>query len=169
MFRRLLFLLALSIGGALILRAYVVEAIVIPTGSMEPTIFTGAHGFVNKLAYRKKGPARGDIVCFDSPVDPTKGLVKRAIAVGGDEVRIQEKKVILNGQELAEPYVKHIRPGVRFADDNMDIGRVPEGHVFVMGDNRDASEDSRNWKNPDGTPIYFIPVKKLTGKVVGVR
>jgi signal peptidase I len=160
-------LVAIGVLGAFLVRAYVVEGIVIASESMEPALPVGRHLFVNKLAYRFRDPRRGDIVVFPSPVEEKKGLVKRVIAVEGDEVRIVEKKVLLNGQPLEEPYVVHRRAGEKFTDDNMDVGRVPRGSVFVLGDNRDVSGDSRDWKDPKtGEPIRFIRAVDLTGEIL---
>jgi signal peptidase I len=159
-------LVALGVLLALLCRAFVTEAIVIATGSMEPTLPVGRRMFVNKLAYRFGSPQRGDIVVFPSPVEAKKDLVKRVIAVEGDEVKIVEKKVVLNGTPLDEPYAVHDRKDERLTDDNLDVGKVPAGHVFVLGDNRDHSGDSRDWVEP-GTEhhIYFVEVSKIKGKV----
>ena len=162
-------LVAIGALGALLVRAYVVEGIVIASESMEPDLAVGRHLFVNKLAYRFSDPKRGDIVVFPSPVEAKKGLVKRVIAIEGDDVKIVDKKIVLNGQALDEPYAVHRREGEKFTDDNMDVGRVPRGCVFVLGDNRDVSGDSRDWKDSkSGEPIRFIRVNDLTGKILDI-
>jgi signal peptidase I len=164
--RRLLFLALLGAAGAYIVRRHVIEGIVIATASMEPTLGVGDHILVNKLAYRFNPPQRGDIVVFPSPVE-NKELVKRVVAVEGDRVEIRRKQVILNGQPLAEPYVQHTRPNDLLKGDNLDAGVVPTGRVFVLGDNRDQSGDSRDWRHPQtGEPILFIAVHDLKGKLM---
>jgi signal peptidase I len=130
----------------------------------------GHHAFVNKMAYRFSGPERGDIVVFPSPVNEEKDMVKRVIAVEGDAVEIKDKKVILNGKELIEPYIQHTRAGEILKGDNIGQMTVPRGHVFVLGDNRDESGDSRDWVDPaTKRPVYFISVKNLKGKLLGTE
>lgn len=165
--KRFLFLLMWGLLGAYVLRSYAFEGIYIASASMEPTLPVGTHVFVNRLIYRFRAPQRGDIVSFPSPVD-AKELVKRIIAVGGDDVRIEQKKVIINGRPLEEPYVHFKRALERLEGDNMDLGRVPAGHVVVMGDNRDESNDSRDWKDPvTGARKPFLAVSTIEGKLMG--
>jgi signal peptidase I len=160
-------LIAIGVLCALLFRTYVAEQIVIASGSMEPTLQVGRRLFVNKMAYRFKDPQRGDIVVFPSPVEAKKDLVKRVIAVGGDDVELVNKKVVLNGKVQDELYAVHDRADERLVDDNLAVGKVPRRHVFVLGDNRDHSGDSRDWKEPGtGHPIYFVDVKKIKGKVI---
>jgi signal peptidase I len=163
---RVLFLLALAVGGAFVLRTFGFERIEIVSGSMEPTLPVGTRVTVNKLAYLFHAPGRGDIVTFPSPREE-KGLVKRIVAVGGDEVRIVRKTIVLNGKTLDEPYVKHTRPNELLKGDNFNIGRVPRGFVVVLGDNRDESGDSRDWKGAvTGLPVPFISEKAIEGKLM---
>lgn len=164
-----MFLASLGIAGALFVRAFLIEVVVIPTGSMEPTIPVGTRLYVNKAVYRLAKPKRGEIVVFPSPVEK-KDLVKRLIALEGDEVKIEHKKVVLNGQPLDEPYVEHRRADEILVGDDLDVGRVPPGKVFVLGDNRDQSGDSRDWKDPaTGAHLFFVPVEKLKGRLIGVK
>lgn len=166
--RRWLFLITLGVIGAVIVRSLVFEAIVIASPSMEPTLPVGHHAFVNKMVYKVRSPRRGEIVVFPSPVEK-KDLVKRVIAVEGDEVKLENKVVFLNGQELKEPYVQHTRPDELLKGDNLDVGKVPAGHVFVLGDNRDQSGDSRDWIDAQTQQhIFFIPVKQLKGKMLEI-
>lgn len=163
---RLLWLVFLGAVGAILLRVFVFEGIYIASGSMAPTLPVGLHLFVNKMAYVNKPPQRGDIVVFPSPVDDEKDLVKRVIAVAGDEVRIVDKKVYLNGKLLDEPYVLHDRPEM-LDGDNLEVGFVPTDRVFVLGDNRDHSGDSRDWLDPKTKEHrFFIHVKALKGKII---
>ncbi len=165
---RWLFLASLGILGALVVRAFLIEVVVIPTGSMEPTIRIGTRLYVNKAIYHFQKPRRGEIVVFPSPVEK-KDLVKRVIALEGDDVKIDSKKVVLNGQALDEPYVVHKRADEVLVGDNLEVGRVPPGKVFVLGDNRDQSGDSRDWKDSSGAHLFFVPVKNLKGRLIGVQ
>ena len=148
-------------------RIFVFQAFKIPTGSMEDNLLVGDHIIVNKFAY---GPPaggflektfafrriqRGDIVVFRFPEDPNTDFVKRVVALPNDTVTIRDKKVLINGQYLAEPYTIHddaqIYPDQPFlpepyrSRDQFGPYTVPEGKYFVMGDNRDRSNDSRYW------------------------
>lgn len=159
-------LVAIGALGALGFRKFVGEGISIASASMEPTLPVGRFLAVNKLAYLFGEPRRGDIVVFPSPVEPGKELVKRVIAVGGDDVRLVEKKVVLNGKVLPEPYAVHRRGDERLVDDNLEVGVVPRGRVFVLGDNRDHSGDSRDWKDAQGRPVRFVRVDDIKGKII---
>ncbi len=163
---RILFLVGLAFLGAFLIRAFAFERIVIASGSMEPTLPVGTQVMVNKLAYLFHPPQRGDIVTFPSPV-AKKDLVKRIIAVAGENVRIVRKDVLINGKPLVEPYVKHTRPMELLVGDNVDMGQVPPGHVVLMGDNRDESGDSRDWVGTvTGVPVPFVPEKSIEGKLM---
>ena len=163
---RFLYLVALAFVGAFFLRAFAFERIVVASGSMEPTLPVGTKVMVNKLVYKFREPQRGDIVTFPSPV-AKKDLVKRIIAVAGDQVRIVRKEIILNGRPLVEPYVQHTRPNELLMGDDVDLGSVPPGFVVLMGDNRDESGDSRDWVGRvTGVPVPFVPVKSIEGKLM---
>jgi signal peptidase I len=167
MIKRLAFLFLLALVGAVLLRTFVIEGIYVASASMEPTLSVGSNFFLNKLAYRFSGVKRGDVVVFPSPVDSGKDLIKRVIALGGDTLEIRNKDVFLRGVKLEEKYVKHVRSGEALEDDNVGPLEVPEGSVFVMGDNRDESGDSRDWKNKQtGQHIYFIETKNIKGKLI---
>lgn len=164
--KRWLFLLTLGVLGALFFRAFVAEGIVVASGSMEPTLPVGGHYFLNKSTFRWRSPRRGDIVVFPSPVAQV-DLIKRVVALETEEVKLVNKQVIVNGQPLWEPYAQHTRPLEKLDGDDESYGRVPAGHVFVLGDNRDESGDSRDWKDPQtGAPIHFVAVKDLRGTLV---
>lgn len=132
---------------------FLVNAI-IPSASMEPTIMVGDRIFGNRLAYTSAEPKRGDIVIFKYPDDESQLFIKRIIGEPGDIVWIIEGKVYINASEepLDEPYV--------IIPDTGDFGpyQVPEGHYFMMGDNRTKSADSRYWMNP------FVERSKILGK-----
>lgn len=154
---------------ALFIRTFVVQAFKIPSGSMKPTLQIGDHILVNKFIYGVKipylnmlllpvkKPQRGDIVVFKYPLDPKKDFIKRVIGLPGDVVEIRDKTIYVNGQRLnhdagvfRDP---HIIPGTR---DNLGPISVPKDALFVMGDNRDESYDSRFWG--------FVPVRDVNGK-----
>ena len=137
------------IGGgviiALIIEAFLVQAFWIPSPSMVPTLNVGDRVLVNKLSYRLHDVHRGDVIVFERPPgasrggeDEIKDLIKRVIAVGGDTIESRNQLVYVNGERIDEPYLEDGTP-----TDNLPRQTVPEGHVFVMGDNRTNSEDSR--------------------------
>ena len=153
--------------GTFLVRTYVIEGIYIASASMEPAFPMGTHLFLNKLAYRWNGPHRGDVVIFPDPVDSDKDLVKRVIAVSGETVEIKDKQVLINGKPLVEPYARHSRGDTRLNGDNVDPEVVPEGSVFVLGDNRDFSLDSRDWKDAKtGERIPFVSVRSIKGRII---
>ena len=166
---------------SVVVRLFFIEAFKIPSGSMEHTLLVGDFLLVNKLAYgaevpftgRKlpalKEPARGDVIVFQYPVDPTKNYVKRLIGLPGDTVLMKRGTVIVNGVAQSEGYVEHARPwddirteefewqrhflaldpiaALRYhpTRDNWGPILIPPHHLFVLGDNRDNSSDSRYW------------------------
>ena len=124
-------------GG--ILRSAVLQPYLIPSPSMEPGLVPGDRIIVNRLSYRMWAPTRGDVIVFAFPKDLKRTFVKRVIAVEGETVELRDNKVFVNGVAIDEPYVK---PG-----DYPPFGPeiVPVDKVFVLGDNRRESEDSREW------------------------
>jgi signal peptidase I len=106
--------------------------------SMENTLHPGNAVLVNRLAYRFSLPKRGDIVVFNPPFESPEPYIKRVIGLPGDEISIQGGVVFVNGVEMVEPYIRE-RPSTR------GTWQVPENSIFVMGDNRNNSSDSRNW------------------------
>jgi len=166
-----------------------VQAFVIPTGSMEDTLLIGDHLLVDKLAYSPSGPfsrhllpytpvRRGDIIVFRYPVDIRQTFVKRVIGLPGDRIRVDSKVVHLNGRPLEEPY-KFLKtdylqtyrdffpaePNVPLSEAGLQMLErhvvnqevvVPDNCYFAMGDNRDASLDSRYWG--------FVPRENIIGK-----
>jgi len=157
---------------ALFIRTFVVQAFKIPSGSMKPTLLVGDHILVNKFIYGVKipfsnktlipvkDPERGDIVVFKFPEDPKKDFIKRVVAVEGDTVEVRNKKVYINNQVAEDPYGTyldpHIIPGGRRPRDNIGPIAVPADSLFVMGDNRDHSYDSRFWG--------FVKLSAVKGK-----
>lgn len=166
MLRRLFILTLIAVPLALAFRAWVAEAIYIASPSMEPTLRVGRRLLVDKLTYHLRSPRRGEIIVFLSPVNPAKDLVKRVVAVGGDRLEIRRKEVFLNGTLLQEPYVKHTRAGEMLRGDTLGPLEVPKRRLFVMGDNRDESGDSRDWRDPSGERILFVKEAAVKGRVV---
>lgn len=197
-FKELARSLIVVLSAVVLIRTFVAEATVIPTGSMENTILIGDHVFLNKLLYGPRLPftslrvppiravERGDIVAFHNPRNPSVLFVKRAIALGGDVIRVEGRKVYLNGTVLEEPYAQfQFSNVIPLRDDfppkvseietlpaawgldpawaremaryiEKDGMRVPPGCLFVMGDNRDNSLDSRFWG--------FVPAEAVVGE-----
>jgi len=166
--------IGIAILIALFIRAYIIQAFKIPSGSMIPTLLIGDHLLVNKFIYGIKppfskekflviqNPKRGDIIVFKYPEDPSRDFIKRVIAVEGDIIQGINKKIYLNGKELKEPYVQHtddfIHPKEMDTRDNFGPIQVPKGKLFVMGDNRDQSYDSRFWG--------FVDLNDVKGKAL---
>jgi signal peptidase I len=153
---------------ALFIRTFVVQAFKIPTGSMEENLLIGDHLLVNKIVYSpsalplesallpKKEVQRGHVVVFKFPEDPGRDFIKRVIGLPGETVEIRDKTVYIDGQPLEEPYAHFLEPPLGHGDpeygfrgegmrDNWGPQVVPAGHLFVLGDNRDNSRDSRFW------------------------
>ena len=124
-----------------LIRPFVVEAFKIPSESMVPTLMVGDRVLANKFIYRFTEPARGDVVLFDSVVEGSEDtLIKRVAGVEGDEIRVQGGTLFVNGERQDEPYLNQYLP-----DQSTPYGpeTVPKDHVFVLGDNRGNSGDSR--------------------------
>ncbi len=154
---------------ALVIRTFIVQAFKIPSGSMLQTLQIGDHLLVSKFSYGVKIPFTGkvvlpvgdpeykDIIVFKYPGDPSKDYIKRVIGVPGDTVEIKNKMVFVNGKQLNEPYVQYTdNAHVSTMRDNMPPRVIPEDEYFVMGDNRDGSNDSRFWGN--------VPRENILGK-----
>jgi signal peptidase I len=157
---------------ALYFRTFVFQAFEIPSASMEDNLRVGDHILVNKFVYAPhNGPwarllphrdvRRGDVVVFRYPVDPSRDLIKRAVAVTGDTVQVLDKKLVLNNAAQTEAYVVHRDPQIApdgpnvpasvSRRDHFGPARIPPGSFFAMGDNRDDSQDSRFWGTvPEG-------------------
>jgi signal peptidase I len=136
---------------------------------MEPTLEVGSHYWVNRMSYRFRTPERGEIIVFRSPVDSEKGLIKRVIAIPGDEIELKDKKVYLNEKPLEEPYAIYKRATEHLVGDNLGPLKVPEENLFVLGDDRDESEDSTTWTNPKTHErIYFVPFRNIKGKLIQI-
>lgn len=159
---------------ALFIRTFVIQAFKIPSGSMKETLKIGDHILVNKFIYGVKipflqttiipiaNPKRGDIVVFKFPEDPSKDFIKRVIGVAGDVVEVRDKKVYVNSKLLNHDFGIHtdsyIFPKSDQPRDNFGPVVVPPHSLFVMGDNRDQSYDSRFWG--------FVDLKAVKGKAL---
>jgi signal peptidase I len=164
----------LAIVIAFFIRTFVIQAYKIPSGSMKPTLQIGDHILVSKFNYGVKipflrstliplgTPKRGDILVFIYPEDRSKDFIKRLIGLPGDTIEIRNKKIFLNGLPLNDThgvYVDNlIIPGSVQPRDNFGPVTVPEDSIFVMGDNRDESYDSRFWG--------FVKMKDVLGKAL---
>jgi signal peptidase I len=167
--RELPVLIVIAFVVALLIKTFVLQAFYIPSASMEPTLAVGDRVLVEKVSYRFGSPGRGDVIVFekdlasigpveeeDEPfwtdiIDGIRGLfgfptgdsqdfIKRVIGVGGDTVEGRDGKVYVNGEELSEPYLP---PDVQTS--TFGPVDVPDGEIFVMGDNRGNSDDSRSF------------------------
>jgi signal peptidase I len=175
---------------AIFVITFIVQAFQIPSESMENTLLVGDYLLVNKLCYGGSGLGdhvmpyqkigRGDIIVFHYPVDPQQHFVKRVIGLPGDRLRMVNKRVLINGKPLDEPYVRFLEPANNLYRDDFprtDIPAanmegswwlqmrklvedgeliIPQGNYFVMGDNRDDSQDSRYWG--------FVPQENIIGR-----
>lgn len=163
--------IGIALIAAFFIRTFIVQAFKIPSGSMLPTLQIGDQILGNKLAYGIRipfwdhylvqfgKPKRNDIVVFTYPIDRSKDFIKRVIGVEGDVVEIRNKKVFINSKPIEDRHAyfeeANMSRGVLLRD-NYGPKSVPQGHIFVMGDNRDRSYDSRFWG--------FVDLNDIIGK-----
>lgn len=163
---------AIAILLALFIRTFVVQAFKIPSGSMLPTLQIGDHLLVSKFIYGVKIPFSGktliplklpqhnDVIVFKYPKDRSVDYIKRVIGIPGDTIQIKNKRVYINTKKIEDPFAhfssSSIELGPQKQRDNFGPVTVPDGKVFVMGDNRDNSHDSRFWG--------FVDQKDILGK-----
>ncbi|MBF0453561.1 MAG: signal peptidase I [Magnetococcales bacterium] len=190
--------IAMAVGIALTVRAFVVEPFKIPSGSMIPTLLVGDYLFVSKSAYGFRlpftqsrilmgdGPERGDVAVFEYPRDPSKDYIKRVVGLPGDRIVYRNKRLYINGSQVEyQPVGEYTYQTVRDTQEEATLFTeklegaphpilvqsysfmdgytdqvVPSGHYFVMGDNRDNSNDSRAWG--------FVPAHRLVGKALRI-
>ncbi len=165
--------IVIAILIALFIRVFIVQAFNIPSGSMEPTLLPGDYILVNKFIYGIRipymnvrifsynKPKRGDVIVFIYPKDPSKDFIKRVIGTQGETVQIIGGKIYIDGAPISDPwgyFDKREPPGFVAAVENFGPVVVPEGSLFVMGDNRNNSEDSRFWG--------FVPLGNVLGKAL---
>ncbi len=164
--------IVIAILIALFIRTFIVQAFKIPSSSMEPTLQVGDHILVSKFIYgikipftetrlfKFKNPQRGDAIVFVYPKDPSKDFIKRVVGIGEDRVDIEGNKVYINGKQIEDPWGyydmknewrRNLGPVGPF-----EHVAVPKDHLFVLGDNRDNSQDSRFWG--------FVHVNEVKGK-----
>lgn len=162
---------------ALFVRTFVFQAFKIPTGSMKPNLLVGDHLLVNKFIFAPTATAlerallpmrdirRGEIIVFKFPEEPERDFIKRVIGLPGDTIELRNQTVFINGEALTEPYAHYLFPPAEEGQaDSLDIRRkygpvtVPDGHFFMMGDNRDDSQDSRFWG--------FLPQSYVKGRAL---
>ncbi|HEX4916148.1 MAG TPA: signal peptidase I [Vicinamibacterales bacterium] len=161
---------------ALFVRTFVFQAFKIPTGSMKPNLLVGDHLLVNKFIFAPTASGlerallpmrpieRGDIVVFKYPEEPERDFIKRVIGLPGDTLELQNQTLLINGQPLNEPYAHYLFPPAAEGRMEGDVRRkygpvtVPDGHYFMMGDNRDDSQDSRFWG--------FLPQSYVKGRAL---
>jgi len=147
---------------ALLIRTFVVQAFKIPSGSMIPTLLIGDHILVNKFLYRFRDPERGDVVVFKYPVDESRDFIKRVIGVGGEDIFIKDRQIFISCRPpdpgcrpLNDPW-GYYEDRVGSSSETFGPVHVPPGSYFVMGDNRNNSQDSRYWG--------FVKREKIKGK-----
>jgi signal peptidase I len=168
--------IAIAILLALVIRTLIVQAFTIPSGSMMDTLLVGDYILVNKFLYGPelpvtdyrlpgfRDPERGDIIVFKYPQDEKRDFIKRIVGTPGDTVQVRGDQVVLNGRPLAEPYVRktegplgdRAQPSYCGYAYGCEPTVVPAGSYFVMGDNRNNSQDSRYWG--------FVKKDKIKGK-----
>jgi len=168
--RELFETILISVILVLFCKTFIFQQFRIPTGSMEDTLLVGDHLMVNKFIFGPLQPdtcrgllpvrdvKRGDVVVFKYPEDPEMPFIKRVIGLSGEAVEVRRKQVYIDGVALDEPYKFHKRPGIDPQVDYHGPVVVPEGKLFVLGDNRDNSRDSRFWG--------FVPKDYLMGRAL---
>ena len=137
---------------AFCIRTFVVEPYLVSGPSMLPTLENRERLLVNKFIYYVSDPKKGEVIVFKYPSDTTRDFIKRVIATGGDSIEIIDGRVFVNGENIKEAYIKEP------FHTNYRKTIVPEGHVFVMGDNRNNSEDSRF------SDVGFVAKNLIKGK-----
>jgi len=147
---------AMALALALFIRTFMFQPFKIPSESMVHTLLVGDHLLVNKMVYLFWPVERGDIIVFMYPEDRTKDYVKRAIGLPGDVISMKGTTVFINGKPLVEPYAIYIPDRHMLGEGGFDPITVPEGKLFMMGDNRDNSADSRVWG--------FVEMSDIRGK-----
>lgn len=146
--------IAAAVAVAVFIRTFIVELYVVDGPSMRPTLQHEERLVVNKFIYHVRDPQKGEVIIFRYPRDPSRDFIKRVIATAGDTIEIKEGHVYVNDQLLREDYI------LEKTRTEYPKVTIPEGTIFVMGDNRNNSEDSRF---PD---VGFVPLDLVKGKAV---
>ncbi|WP_347487833.1 signal peptidase I [Desulfoscipio sp. XC116] len=144
---------AIAVLLAVIIRMFVFQPFYIPSESMVPSLQVGDRIIVSKFNYHFGEPKRGDIMVFKFPLDPNRDFVKRTIGVGGESLAMRDSHLYINGRQVREDYLPE---GLLFPDFGPE--EVPDGSYFMMGDNRNNSDDSRVWG--------ALPEENIIGKAV---
>lgn len=148
-----------AVALAFCIRTFLVEPYMVEGSSMYPTLKHHERLIVDKLSYFVSDPKKGEIVVFRYPKDESRDFIKRVIAVGGDTIEMRNGKVLVNGTELKEEYIyKNDPKGPNRSNYRKAV--VPEGTIFVLGDNRNNSEDSRF------ADVDFVPHRLVKGRAV---
>ena len=148
---------AIVLAAAWGIRSFVIEPFEVPSGSMETTIMTGDRVFAEKVSYHFSKPAAGDIVVFSDPQLPSRVLVKRVIATEGQTVNLVNGSVYIDGVKQSETYTQGLSYPLSKTASNVSISypyTIPAGEVWVMGDNRENSSDSRYFGPIDSDSIF---------------
>ena len=146
--------IAAAVVMALIIRTFVVELYIVDGPSMRPTLQHEERLVVSKFIYKLRAPERGEVLIFRYPRDPSRDFIKRVIAIGGDTLEIKDGRVYINGQMQTEDYI------LEKTRTEYPKVTIPEGTVFVMGDNRNNSDDSRF------ADVGFVPFDLIKGKAL---
>jgi len=146
---------AIAVLLAVLIRLFILEPFYIPSGSMEPTLKENDRILVSKLNYYFEEPERGDVIVFKYPRDTSRNFVKRVVAVGGETLTVRNSDLYINGRVVPEPYLP---PGLKF--DDFGPVEIPEESYFMMGDNRNNSDDSRVWG--------YLPENLIVGKAIAI-
>lgn len=146
--------IVVAVALAMVIRTFIVELYVVDGPSMRPTLESEERLVVNKFIYRFRPPEKGEVLVFQYPRDPSRDFIKRVIATPGDTIEIREGRVLVNDQLLTEDYI------LEKTRSEYPKSTVPEGRVFVMGDNRNNSEDSRF------ADVGFVPYDLIKGKAM---
>ena len=146
--------IVVAVALAMFIRTFIVELYVVDGPSMRPTLESEERLVVNKFIYRFRPPEKGEVLVFQYPRDPSRDFIKRVIATPGDTIEIREGRVLVNDQLLTEDYI------LEKTRSEYPKSTVPEGRVFVMGDNRNNSEDSRF------ADVGFVPYHLIKGKAM---
>lgn len=135
---------------AVLIQLFLAQSTRVESFSMEPTLFEAQRLVIEKVSYRLHTPERGDIVVVEAPDGGAIPLIKRVVGLPGEQISVQDGQVVVNGMPLSEPYLRTITHGA------MRQITVPAGHVFLMGDNRDHSYDSRSFGS--------VPIDDILGR-----
>ena len=146
--------IVVAVALAMFIRTFIVELYVVDGPSMRPTLESEERLVVNKFIYRFRPPEKGEVLVFQYPRDPSRDFIKRVIATPGDTIEIREGRVLVNDQLLTEDYI------LEKTRSEYPKSTVPEGRIFVMGDNRNNSEDSRF------ADVGFVPYDLIKGKAM---